>query len=51
MNLVRSAITVGGMTMISRVLGFIRDIFIAGVLGTGPIADAFFVAFKFSMPI
>jgi len=47
MNLVRSAMTVGGMTMVSRVLGFIRDILIAGVLGTGPIADAFFVAFKF----
>lgn len=47
MNLVRSAMTVGGMTMISRVLGFIRDILIAGALGTGPIADAFFVAFKF----
>lgn len=47
MNLVRSAATVGGMTMISRVLGFARDILIAGALGTGPIADAFFVAFKF----
>jgi len=47
MNLVRSAATVGGMTMISRVLGFVRDILIAGTLGTGPIADAFFVAFKF----
>ncbi|MEQ9146257.1 MAG: murein biosynthesis integral membrane protein MurJ [Parvibaculaceae bacterium] len=47
MNLVRSAATVGGMTMISRVLGFARDILIAGTLGTGPIADAFFVAFKF----
>jgi len=35
------------MTMISRVLGFVRDILIAGTLGTGPIADAFFVAFKF----
>jgi len=35
------------MTMISRVLGFVRDILIAGVLGAGPVADAFFVAFRF----
>ena len=33
--------------MISRVLGFVRDIMIAGVLGSGAIADAFFVAFRF----
>ncbi|MEQ9518199.1 MAG: murein biosynthesis integral membrane protein MurJ [Parvibaculum sp.] len=47
MNLVKSAMTVGGMTLASRVLGFMRDILIAGALGTGPMADAFFVAFKF----
>ena len=47
MNLLRAFATVGGMTMISRVLGFVRDILIAAVLGTGPVADAFFVAFKF----
>jgi len=47
MSLVRSAATVGGMTMISRVLGFVRDILIAGFLGTGPVADAFVAAFKF----
>jgi putative peptidoglycan lipid II flippase len=47
MNLARAAATVGGMTMISRVLGFVRDILIAGFLGTGPVADAFFAAFKF----
>ncbi len=35
------------MTMASRVLGFVRDIMIAAVLGTGPVADAFFVAFRF----
>ncbi len=38
--------TVGGMTMISRVLGFVRDILIASYLGAGPIADAFVVAFR-----
>jgi len=47
MNLLRAFATVGGMTMMSRVLGFVRDILIAAVLGTGPMADAFFVAFKF----
>lgn len=35
------------MTLISRVLGFVRDMLIAGVLGTGVVADAFFVAFRF----
>ena len=47
MNLLRAFATVGGLTMISRVMGFIRDILIAAVLGTGAVADAFFVAFRF----
>jgi len=47
MNLVRSAATVGGTTLISRLLGFLRDVMVAAALGTGPIADAFFVAFRF----
>ena len=34
------------MTLISRVLGFIRDQVFAIVLGAGPLTDAFFVAFK-----
>ncbi|MBZ0216613.1 MAG: hypothetical protein K8F25_08675, partial [Fimbriimonadaceae bacterium] len=33
--------------MASRILGFVRDILIAGILGAGPVADAFFVAFRF----
>ncbi|NOR72483.1 MAG: murein biosynthesis integral membrane protein MurJ, partial [Mariprofundaceae bacterium] len=41
-----AASTVGGWTMLSRVLGFIRDVLLARVLGAGPLADAFFVAFK-----
>ena len=44
MALLRSAATVGGFTMASRVLGFIRDILTAAYLGAGPTADAFFVA-------
>ena len=47
MKLYRAFATVGGLTMVSRVLGFARDILIAGVLGTGAVADAFFVAFRF----
>ncbi|MHA1565153.1 MAG: murein biosynthesis integral membrane protein MurJ [Alphaproteobacteria bacterium] len=46
-SFIRSAVTVGGWTMGSRVLGFVRDIMIANFLGAGPVADAFFVAFKF----
>jgi len=46
MNLVRAAATVGGLTLASRILGFLRDVLIAAVLGAGAAADAFFVAFK-----
>ena len=46
MALVRWVATVGGYTMGSRVLGFARDILIASILGAGPVADAFFIAFK-----
>jgi len=46
MQLVRNFATVGAMTALSRVLGFVRDILIAASLGAGPVADAFFVAFK-----
>ena len=45
MALFRSIATVGGWTMVSRVLGFARDMLIANVIGAGLIADAFFVAF------
>jgi len=47
MSLVRSIATVSGFTLLSRLLGFCRDILIAGMLGAGGMADAFFVAFKF----
>ena len=47
MKLYKGFATVGGMTIISRVLGFVRDILIALLLGTGPVADAFVVAFRF----
>src|SRR5579884_1170243 len=44
MALLRSVATVGSYTMASRVLGFVRDILTAAILGAGPVADAFFVA-------
>ncbi|HSR80173.1 MAG TPA: murein biosynthesis integral membrane protein MurJ [Hyphomicrobiaceae bacterium] len=47
MKLYRAFATVGGLTMISRVFGFVRDILIAATLGSGAVADAFFVAFRF----
>jgi putative peptidoglycan lipid II flippase len=46
MNLLKSTGTFSFFTMISRLLGYIRDILIATFLGTGPLADAFFVAFR-----
>jgi len=42
----RAVATVGGFTMASRVLGFVRDVLVAAALGAGMVADAFFVAFK-----
>ena len=44
--MLRSILTVGGWTLISRILGFARDMLIAALIGTGPISDAFFVALK-----
>ncbi len=46
MTLLRSTAVVSGMTSISRVLGFVRDVVIAAMIGAGGGADAFFVAFK-----
>lgn len=44
--LFRAIATVGGLTMLSRIAGFIRDLLIARYLGAGPVADAFFVALR-----
>ena len=46
MNIVKSTGTFGFFTIISRLLGYLRDILIAIFLGTGMLADAFFVAFR-----
>ena len=45
-GLMRSGLVVSSMTMLSRVLGLVRDVVIATLLGAGQGADAFFVAFK-----
>lgn len=45
-RLVSGVLTVGVWTLLSRILGFVRDILIAAWLGTGPVAEAFLVAFS-----
>ncbi|MFT6528211.1 MAG: putative peptidoglycan lipid II flippase [Celeribacter sp.] len=45
-RLMRGFLTVGGWTLMSRVLGFVRDALIAAYLGAGPAAEAFVVAFS-----
>lgn len=46
MNLLRALATVSGMTLLSRILGFVRDFVIARSFGAGLATDAFFVAFR-----
>ncbi len=45
-RLIRSVVTVGGWTLLSRGAGFVRDVMMAAYLGSGPVAEAFFVAFS-----
>ena len=47
MSLVKKFATVASGTLMSRVLGFAREMLMAAALGTGPIADAFNAAFQF----
>ncbi len=42
--MLRGALTVGAWTAASRVMGFVRDVLIAAMIGAGPVADAFFIA-------
>ncbi len=46
MNLLRALAAVSSMTLLSRILGYVRDFFIARVFGAGLATDAFFVAFR-----
>ncbi|MBS1269064.1 MAG: putative lipid II flippase MurJ [Gammaproteobacteria bacterium] len=45
-KLLKSTVVVGIMTLVSRISGLVRDIVFANIMGSGPIADAFFVAFR-----
>jgi putative peptidoglycan lipid II flippase len=44
--MIERILTVGGLTLVSRITGFVRDIILAAILGAGPVADAFFVALR-----
>lgn len=46
MSLLRATGLVGALTLVSRILGFVRDMVFARFFGAGPVMDAFFVAFK-----
>jgi len=45
-KLLKSTAVVGVMTLVSRISGLVRDIVFANIMGSGLIADAFFVAFR-----
>ncbi len=47
MSLYRNFLSVGGLTLVSRVFGFVRDALMAAVLGISPVSDAFNAAFRF----
>ena len=46
MSLIRSTSVIGGLTLVSRIAGFARDMLLSRILGAGLAADAFFVAFR-----
>jgi putative peptidoglycan lipid II flippase len=46
MNLLKALATISGLTLVSRILAFARDVLIARIFGAGMAPDAFFVAFK-----
>ena len=46
MSLFKSVATFGGLTLVSRLTGFLRDMVLANYLGAGAVSDAFVVAFK-----
>jgi putative peptidoglycan lipid II flippase len=45
-SLIRSIMVVGGWTLLSRGVGFVRDVMMAAFLGSGPVAEAFLIAFS-----
>ena len=47
MSLVRNTLVQTGLTLVSRIMGFARDLAISAMLGAGPVADAFYAALRF----
>jgi len=47
MKIIKTSVTIGTFTLLSRIFGFVRDLLMAVVIGTSMIADSFFVAFRF----
>ncbi|MBC7767648.1 MAG: murein biosynthesis integral membrane protein MurJ [Phycisphaerales bacterium] len=47
MSLARNTAVIGGLTLVSRLFGFARDLVLAAALGAGPVADAFLAALRF----
>ena len=47
MSLARNTAVIGGLTLVSRILGFARDLLMAAAIGAGPVADAFYAALRF----
>src|SRR6476661_1608915 len=46
MNLLKATGTIGGLTLVSRILGFAREMLMSRIMGASAAADAFFVAFR-----
>jgi putative peptidoglycan lipid II flippase len=46
MNLIKATGTIGGLTMVSRIAGFLREMLMSRILGAGVYTDAFYVAFR-----
>jgi putative peptidoglycan lipid II flippase len=44
--MIRSLLSVGGFTLLSRITGFFRDVMLSAILGAGLVSDAFFIAFR-----
>ena len=51
MTVLGAGLTVGALSLASRLLGFARTILTAAILGAGPVADAFFIAYRIPMAL
>lgn len=46
MSLLKSSFKIGSLTLLSRLVGYVRDVMLASRLGAGALSDAFFVSFR-----